>query len=216
MVVLPAGVYTLSRAGASEDANGTGDLDIAGDLTLHGAGALTTEIDGGQLDRVIDVLPASDHAFVDGVTVTGGRTPDGEDGFIDGGGDEVAPTPGGAGGGIRVGGPLTLTDAVVVTNGTGFGGAELLDPDGPCDESTPSANGGDGGGIAVENSELLVSRSTIRGNITGTGVTRAWRTSALSPVTVVAVAASPTTVGRSWSKRARLPGTRPAREEKRF
>ena len=167
--MLPAGAYTLSRAGASEDANGTGDLDIEGDLTLHGAGALTTEIDGGRLDRVVDVLPDSDHTFVDGVTVTGGRTPDGRDGFIDGGGGEVAPTPGGAGGGIRVRGPLALTDAVVVTNGTGFGGAEVLDPDGPCDQSTPSANGGDGGGIAVENSELLVSRSTIRGNITGTG-----------------------------------------------
>ena len=76
MVVLPAGVSTPSAARVrSEDANGTGDLDIAGDLTLHGAGALTTEIDGGQLDRVIDVLPASDHTFVDRVTVTGGRTP---------------------------------------------------------------------------------------------------------------------------------------------
>ena len=168
MVLLPAGIYTLSRAGASEDANGTGDLDLAGDLTLAGSGALTAEIDAGELDRVIDVLPASAHAFVDAVTVTGGRTPDGEDGFIYSDSDEVAPTQGG---------PAVASESEAHDARRRCGRHErdwfrrgrAPDPVGPCDESTPSANGGDGGGIAVENSELLVSRSTIRGNITGTG-----------------------------------------------
>ena len=59
---LPAGTYTLSLGpfddeftfnGANE---GTGDLDVLGsDLTIIGAGAGTTIIDGGSLDRVFDV-----------------------------------------------------------------------------------------------------------------------------------------------------------------
>jgi CSLREA domain-containing protein len=58
-IVLPAGTYTLDRAGADEDAGLTGDLDIAGSVTLQGAGAETTIIDGNRLDRVLDVLSGS-------------------------------------------------------------------------------------------------------------------------------------------------------------
>ncbi len=36
-VILPAGVYTLTIAGAGEDAAATGDLDITENLTLNGA-----------------------------------------------------------------------------------------------------------------------------------------------------------------------------------
>ena len=49
---LPAGTYTLTRAGTNEDAAATGDLDITQNLTITGAGAATTIIDGNQLDRV--------------------------------------------------------------------------------------------------------------------------------------------------------------------
>ena len=37
-ITLPAGIYTLSIAGASENANATGDLDITADLNITGAG----------------------------------------------------------------------------------------------------------------------------------------------------------------------------------
>ena len=46
VVRLDTGLYLLSRAGAREDANGTGDLDVAagGPLTIAGQGAGTTTI----------------------------------------------------------------------------------------------------------------------------------------------------------------------------
>src|SRR3989344_2882469 len=46
-VSIPAGTYTLSIAGAGEDTNTTGDLDITDDLTINGAGNTATIIDGG-------------------------------------------------------------------------------------------------------------------------------------------------------------------------
>src|SRR5262245_22879587 len=55
-IVLRPGVYNLTRTGANEDANATGDLDIRGGLIIKGAGAGVTVIDGQQADRVLDVL----------------------------------------------------------------------------------------------------------------------------------------------------------------
>ena len=55
VIVLPAGVYTLTLAGILEDRARYGDLDILDDLTLQGAGAGVTIVDGNQLDRVIDI-----------------------------------------------------------------------------------------------------------------------------------------------------------------
>src|SRR4051812_10120402 len=46
-VTVPAGTYTLSIAGANEDAGATGDLDVTGELTLTGAGAATTIVQAG-------------------------------------------------------------------------------------------------------------------------------------------------------------------------
>lgn len=42
-----------------EDANAHGDLDIASSLTIRGAGADKTVIDGGALDRLFEVLPGA-------------------------------------------------------------------------------------------------------------------------------------------------------------
>src|SRR5262249_36551513 len=52
---LPSGTYLLTIAGANEDASATGDLDVTGNLTIKGAGAGNTVIDGNNLDRVIEV-----------------------------------------------------------------------------------------------------------------------------------------------------------------
>lgn len=56
-VKLPAGTYTLSIDGAGENAAATGDLDITDSLTLSGES--DTVIDGGGLDRLFQVGPAS-------------------------------------------------------------------------------------------------------------------------------------------------------------
>ena len=51
-----AGVYKITLPGAGENANATGDFDITNPLTIIGQGANATAIDGGQLDRVFDVI----------------------------------------------------------------------------------------------------------------------------------------------------------------
>src|SRR3954452_23920216 len=78
-ISLPAGLFKLTIAGAGEDANATGDLDITGGLTLKGAGASSTTVDGNHLDRVFDVA-AGKNVSLSGLTITGGRTADGTNG----------------------------------------------------------------------------------------------------------------------------------------
>ena len=53
---MPAGTYSLDIAGTDEDAALTGDLDVTESLTLIGAGAGSTIIDGNGIDRVFHVL----------------------------------------------------------------------------------------------------------------------------------------------------------------
>ena len=54
-IILPAGNYTLSIAGAGEDAGATGDLDITGPIVVQGAGPGTTTVHGDGTDRVFDI-----------------------------------------------------------------------------------------------------------------------------------------------------------------
>src|ERR1043165_1908702 len=54
-ISVPAGTYTLSIAGAGEDAAATGDLDIWDSLTISGAGIGKTILDAGNLDREFHV-----------------------------------------------------------------------------------------------------------------------------------------------------------------
>ena len=95
-IILPAGTYTLTLPGAGEDRGATGDLDLR-TVTIVGAGAKTTIVDGGGLDRVFDLVPG---AQVDlyGLTIRNGSADNG--------------------GGIRNGfdGELTLTDVEVAGN----------------------------------------------------------------------------------------------------
>jgi CSLREA domain-containing protein len=70
-IFVPSGVYTLTMAGANEDASLTGDLDIRSPLTLTGAGPLTTTINANGLDRVLDLYGAGDVA-ISNITIEGG------------------------------------------------------------------------------------------------------------------------------------------------
>jgi CSLREA domain-containing protein len=77
--------YALTRTGAGEDANATGDLDASGDgvIILQGQGAHLTTIDARGLDRVLDVLPgAAVQVFVLDLTLTGGDPGNGDGGAI--------------------------------------------------------------------------------------------------------------------------------------
>src|SRR3954469_23566971 len=98
VIDVPKGTFELTRAGASEDLDNTGDLDIRSDLVLAGAGAGATTIDAAGLDRVLDVPIAGPTVTIQNLTVTGGRAPRGTPGTAAGPGAAGA-AGGGAGGG---------------------------------------------------------------------------------------------------------------------
>ncbi len=108
-IELSAGTYTLSLAGTDDQDAQTGDLDIRQDLILQGAGAIDTIIDGGGIDRVMDVV--SGVVVIDGVTIRGGVI-ENEYVWVEG-----------SGGGIRNEGELTIAESTITgniaTNGAG-------------------------------------------------------------------------------------------------
>ncbi len=180
-VVLPPGVYRLTRAGAGEDFGSTGDLDVRGALTVIGAGADKTVVDGGGLDRVFDAHAAADLEIL-GLEVTGGRVASW------GGGVRAAANLGvyralvrgnaalgaqGDGGGIFVSGNLVMHESTVAGNrAEGFAGGGLFTlASALINNSTLSGNAapdGFGGGAfndsIVVNPNLVVSNSTITAN----------------------------------------------------
>jgi CSLREA domain-containing protein len=173
VVRTPAGIFQLTIAGAGEDANATGDLDATGTLTIRGAGAGRTVIDAGGIDRALDV-GASATVTVDGVTVTGGRTPDGAPGTT---GVDIDGHPSAPGGGIRSAGTLTVTNSEVVGNRTGDGGHGGIGSGtagvangGPGGSGIGGDGGasGSGGGIFASG-PLTVEASRVAANSTGSG-----------------------------------------------
>jgi CSLREA domain-containing protein len=186
-IILPAGRYVLSRPGAEENQNQTGDLDIADELTILGAGASATIIDANGIDRVLQVLKGR-VARIEGVTLTGGRTADGRDGYPkegkegSGGGEGDKAfgergQDGGAGGGILNAGSLTLVNCTVADNATGNGGdggngyggfGGSGGGKGGSGFGGFGGNGGDGGGI-YDTGVLTLVGTTVTENSTGAG-----------------------------------------------
>jgi CSLREA domain-containing protein len=177
VITLPAGHYTLTIAGTNEDAGATGDLDIVGDLTINGAGASTTIVDGGGIDRVFHIVSAFTVIFND-LQIFNGFLP-----FANGGGllnegtatlnncivGENA-TPNGDGGGIYNDDTMTISGGVIAenaaTNGDGGGiydnGVSIT-----ITNTTIAANlapGGDGAGVYFNGVDATMSQSAIFGN----------------------------------------------------
>jgi CSLREA domain-containing protein len=165
VVVIPAGVYQLTRLGAGEDFNNSGDLDINRPMILVGAGAGSTVLSGGGFDRVLDVRAPAE---VFGVTIRQGRV----DG--DGGGILIRPGAqvvlqrsvvtgnlaetvgnGGDGGGIAAFGFLEVNESAILENqaeGDGGGIGAGLDGSFKLTNVTISGNvaAGSGGGLDYE------------------------------------------------------------------
>src|SRR3954451_20698295 len=117
----------LSRAGAGEDANSTGDLDIDSNVTISGKGAAQTTIDGNNLDRVFHILSART-VTIERVKITRGRSPGGADGQparaqngTGGSGLGTGGDPGEPGGGVLNRGTLMLRNVSVTQNVAGDG-----------------------------------------------------------------------------------------------
>ncbi|HLK10993.1 MAG TPA: right-handed parallel beta-helix repeat-containing protein [Candidatus Binatia bacterium] len=168
-IPLPAGTYTLAQ----------GALEVAGTLTLTGAGADTTVIDGQNLGQVI-VVDSGATLGVTGVTLQGGHGQTG--GAVDNAGtlsltdcvvrDSTAKY---AGGGIYNGGALTLVRSTIAGNQCFAGtGAGLLSSVASTltllEGCTISDNGASttGGGIVGDGAVAITLRNcTVSGNQSG-------------------------------------------------
>ncbi|HET9477441.1 MAG TPA: choice-of-anchor Q domain-containing protein [Dehalococcoidia bacterium] len=180
VVNVPAGTYTLTISGQNEDAAATGDLDIKSSfLTISGAGASSTIIDGGGVDRVFDVQQTLISISISGLTVRNGSA------------GSIA-----SGGGIwiRNSSMVTLTNVVVDsnsagTNGGGISNAGNLSVTGSTiSRNLVTAPGAVGGGIHVATStgNLTITNSTVSGNISsgsGGGISN-YHTATLTNLTI--------------------------------
>lgn len=137
VITLLANDYTLSRAGADEDANSTGDLDVNVSVTIQGVSAALTSINGGAIDRVLDIDPtnaANITVTLANVTVENGLAP-------------VATN----GGGIRnQGDTLQVQNSIIDDNTIQFG--------------TGAGQIGNGGGIANSGGVMHIINSAITNN----------------------------------------------------
>src|SRR5207248_1604146 len=138
-ISLPAGSYNLSLAGANEDADASGDLDIKSDLTITGVGAVV--IDAKSLDRVFQVF-AGFNVTVAGVTIRGGHGAE-------------------QGGGVFNAGTLTLTGNTITNN------AAMGDNGAGGTTGEAGGQGGDAQGGAIYNdsgASLTILDTSIYGN----------------------------------------------------
>jgi CSLREA domain-containing protein len=73
-IILPVGNFIRTITGTGEDLNQTGDYDIRSSITLQGAGAAQTIIDGSNIEHVFQIFPSLSDIEVsfDGITVTSG------------------------------------------------------------------------------------------------------------------------------------------------
>jgi len=177
-ITVPTGTYTLTITGTGEDDAATGDLDITSDVTITGAGATTTIIDGGAIDRVLHILNSVTVA-ISGVTI--------QNGF----------TAGDYGAGIyNEAGLLTLTNVIVTNNnnpngnGAGIeniwsGFQSFLTLNNVVVSNNTALSGGIGGGIENDGGTINATNLTVSGNrASSTGGLGQFGTATLTNVTV--------------------------------
>jgi CSLREA domain-containing protein len=194
-VRIPAGTYTLTIAGASEDAAATGDLDVTDETIFTGID--NPVIDGNQLDRVFQIHGHPAYATMLDLTIQNGRAKEGA-GILNTGtlmlmqgvtvrNNTAVATPGTGsshGGGILSEGygVLNVSESLISGNSADQGGGIVvlanlmfgaITPGGGIWDSVVSANtaAGSGGGLALEQTVgvdgFIISRSKVTGNRAG-------------------------------------------------
>lgn len=128
-ILLAAEEYRFDLAGAGEDANASGDIDIRSNLTIRGVGADLTRIRGDRDDRVFDVASPATDVVIEAVTIRNGAGALGG-GILVGAGVSVlvkgVSLTGNAtvqGGGVASFGTLDIVDSVFHANDATSGGA---------------------------------------------------------------------------------------------
>ncbi len=149
-ITLPAGTYTLTLPGSGENAAAFGDLDLTSNITLNGAGAATTIIDGNSIDRVFHVTGVFT-VNISGVTMSNGN---------------------GAGGGVRNdGGVLTIVNSAFTDNystGLATGGAIFNSGTLAITNGAFSSNSsGNDGGAIFNSGTLTITNGAFSSNSSG-------------------------------------------------
>jgi len=184
---IPANSYTLSIAGADEDFNGTGDLDVLTDtagILLNGTGATsaTVVLDANGIDRVIQTANGV-ALHLNNLTIEGGSVSDSGGGAYFGGTAIVTGTtffsnaatsffPGGDGGGAYFGGTAIVMGTTFLSNtatgnmfgGGGGGGAYFANTASVTGTTFSDNSTGQSGGGAWFNSTASVTGATFSGN----------------------------------------------------
>jgi CSLREA domain-containing protein len=144
-----SGADIVDLTGVTGTINLTAALpNVSSSMTITGPGSsqLTVRRNTGGDYRIFTVT--GNPVTISGLTVTNGKTPDVNCGFLD-------TTCAGNGGGVRNSGTLTLTDVAVVANQTGNG-------------ISGGGGGGWGGGISSTGT-LAMTNCTVSGNTAGKG-----------------------------------------------
>ena len=157
VINIPAGTYQLTLTNSVDEQGG--DLDIKSNVTLKGAGAGQTILDGNAADRVLEIYQGKT-VSVEGVTIQNGKVNNSN------------------GGGIYNSGTLTLKDSTVSgntaignTNNNGHGGGIYNDSTGTLTltNSTVSGNTASVGGGIFNSGTLTLKDSTVSGNTANPG-----------------------------------------------
>jgi hypothetical protein len=150
-ITVPAGTYTLTRAGTGEDAADTGDLDITDDVIINGNALNATIVNGNSLDRVFDLIGAD--VTMTNLTIQGGDV-----------------TADGAGVAIDATGSLTMTHSTVSGNTTTADGGGIATAGGAVDLTnvTLTVNTADQGGGLDCAGACTLTNVTVTSNIAPT------------------------------------------------
>jgi CSLREA domain-containing protein/uncharacterized repeat protein (TIGR01451 family) len=176
-ILLGSGTYVLTIAGSGEDGNASGDLDVTYALTIAGLGPAQTIVDGGGLDRVLDVRPGVATIVISGVTILNGSVSDNGGGIYNSDARltlintvVLSNTAVGGGGVYVMTGTVELIDSQVLSNTalSAGGGVYLAESSAMLTQTGTSAiaaNGAqDGGGIYVQASSVLLDGGQIAHN----------------------------------------------------
>lgn len=159
IITLTGTSYELTIAGANEDAAATGDLDILDDTSIEQVDFAHVTFNGGGLDRIFDVAPATTFIIQAPSTLTGGDAGDAGGGAIRKRG--ACPMAGSDW--------LRLVRVVVSGNQASFGGGIAAEVctfvEGDFISVVDNVAATQGGGIsAADQSTVVLRTSTISGN----------------------------------------------------
>jgi predicted outer membrane repeat protein len=152
-VTLGPGLYQLTQFSAVETST-AGDLDITADLTIQGASAATTIIDGGGVDRVFDVEGVLNVSFSN-LMIRNGLGASGDNG----------------GGVHAVGGNLSFSNCILMNNSVSSEGGAISTTSGNITLTNCALIGnhasGDGGAIHTDTGAITITDSTLQLNTAG-------------------------------------------------